>query len=157
LTFRGRATYFKKPVKKRKNRNPLKGFFMKTYLMSAIVLLSSVSLFAQTQTPPKTGSQSPVSMLVMMGVIFAIIYFLMIMPQRKKQKETQNMLNNMKKGDKIVTIGGLLGTVGNVKDTTVMVKIADNTVVEFRKSAIASIINEDKVDKNDVDKIEKKG
>jgi preprotein translocase subunit YajC len=125
--------------------------------MSAIVLLSSVSLFAQTQTPPKTGGQSPVSMLVMMGVIFAIIYFLMIMPQRKKQKETQNMLSNMKKGDKIVTIGGLLGTVGNVKDTTVMVKIADNTVVEFRKSAIASIINEDKVDKNDVDKIEKKG
>jgi preprotein translocase subunit YajC len=130
---------------------------MKTYLMSAIVLLSSVSLFAQTQTPPKTGGQSPVSMLVMMGVIFAIIYFLMIMPQRKKQKETQNMLSNMKKSDKIVTIGGLLGTVGNVKDTTVMVKIADNTVVEFRKSAIASIINEDKVDKNDVDKIEKKG
>jgi preprotein translocase subunit YajC len=130
---------------------------MKTHLMSAIVLISSVSLFAQTQSPPKTGGQSPVSMLVMMGVIFAIIYFLMIMPQRKKQKETQNMLSNMKKGDKIVTIGGLLGTVGNVKDTTVMVKIADNTVVEFRKSAIASIINEDKVDKNDVDKIEKKG
>jgi preprotein translocase subunit YajC len=92
-------------------------------------------------------------------VIFAIIYFLMIMPQKKKQKETQNMLNNIKKGDKIVTIGGLLGTVGNVKETTVMVKIADNTVVEFRKSSIASVLNEDKAsDKSDGgDKLEKKG
>jgi len=127
---------------------------MKTNLMSAIVLVSSVSLFAQTAAAPKAG-QSPVSMLVMMGVIFAIIYFLMIMPQRKKQKETQNMLSNMKKGDKIVTVGGLLGTVGNVKETTVMVKISDNTVVEFRKSAIASIINE--TGSIDADKVEKKG
>jgi preprotein translocase subunit YajC len=62
----------------------------------------------------------------------------------------------MKKGDKIVTIGGLLGTVGNVKDTTVMVKIADNTVVEFRKSSIASILNDsDKTDSGD--NLEKKG
>jgi preprotein translocase subunit YajC len=130
---------------------------MKTYFVSAFVLVSSLSLFAQTQSAPKPAGQSPMSMLIMMGVIFAIIYFLMIMPQRKKQKETQNMLSNMKKGDKIVTVGGLLGTVGNVKDTTVMVKISDNTVVEFRKSAIASIINEDKIEKPDTDKIEKKG
>jgi preprotein translocase subunit YajC len=130
---------------------------MKTYLMSAIVLVGSLSAFAQVQTPPKTAGQSPMSMLIMMGVIFAIIYFLMIMPQRKKQKETQNMLSNMKKGDKIVTVGGLLGTVGNVKDTTVMVKVSDNTVVEFRKSAIAAIINDDKTEKTDVDKVEKKG
>ena len=127
---------------------------MKTFLVSVIVLAGAVSSFAQTQSAPKPAGQSPMSMLIMMGVIFAIIYFLMIMPQRKKQKETQNMLNNMKKGDKIVTVGGLLGTVGNVKDATVMVKIADNTVVEFRKSAIASIINEDK---SDSEKEEKKG
>ena len=128
---------------------------MKTYLMSAFVLISSMSSFAQVQSAPKAGGQNPVSMLVMMGVIFAIIYFLMIMPQRKKQKETQNMLNNMKKGDKIVTVGGLLGTVGNVKETTVMVKIADNTIVEFRKTAIASIINE--TGTTEVDKADKKG
>jgi preprotein translocase subunit YajC len=133
---------------------------MRKLFVSAVVLAGSVSSFAQTQTPPKTGGQNQMSMLIMMGVIFAIVYFLMIMPQRKKQKETQNMLNAMKKGDKIVTVGGLLGTVGNVKDATVMVKIADNTVVEFRKSAIASIINEDKPDhgdKSDSEKAEKKG
>lgn len=130
---------------------------MKTYLMSAFVLLSSISLFAQTQSAPKAGGQNMISTFVMMAVIFAIIYVLMIMPQRKKQKETQNMLSNMKKGDKIVTVGGLLGTLGNVKDATVMVKISDNTVVEFRKSAIASIINDDQIEKMDADKAEKKG
>ena len=69
------------------------------------------------------------------------------------------MLSNMKKGDKVLTIGGMLGTVGNVKDTTVMVKIAENTVVELKKSAIASIVNEEKerADAEKAEKAEKKG
>ena len=129
---------------------------MRYYLMSALVLCNSLALFAQDKAAPKPGQSNPMTFLVMMAVIFAIIYFMMIMPQKKKQKETQNMLNNIKKGDRIVTIGGLLGTVGNVKDTTVMVKIADNTVVEFRKSSIATILNDsDKADSGD--KLEKKG
>jgi preprotein translocase subunit YajC len=132
---------------------------MRYYLMSALVLCNSLALFAQDKPATKPGGSDPMTFLIMMAVIFAIIYFLMIMPQKKKQKETQNMLNNIKKGDKIVTIGGLLGTVGNVKETTVMVKIADNTVVEFRKSSIASVLNEDKAsEKSDGgDKLEKKG
>jgi preprotein translocase subunit YajC len=132
---------------------------MRYYLMSALVLCNSLAVFAQDKPVPKPGQSSPMTFLIMMAVIFAIIYFMMIMPQKKKQKETQNMLNNVKKGDRIVTIGGLLGTVGNVKETTVMVKIADNTVVEFRKSSIASILNEDKAsEKSDSgDKLEKKG
>jgi preprotein translocase subunit YajC len=129
---------------------------MRYYLMSALVLCNSLALFAQDKAAPKPGQSNPMTFLIMMAVIFAIIYFMMIMPQKKKQKETQNMLNNMKKGDRIVTIGGLLGTVGNVKDTTVMVKIADNTVVEFRKSSIATVLNDsDKADSGD--KLEKKG
>jgi preprotein translocase subunit YajC len=132
---------------------------MRYHLMSALVLCNSLALFAQDKAAPKPGQSNPMTFLIMMAVIFAIIYFMMIMPQKKKQKETQNMLNNIKKGDRIVTIGGLLGTVGNVKDTTVMVKIADNTVVEFRKSSIATILNEDKAsEKSDSgDKLEKKG
>lgn len=130
---------------------------MKTSIVSAMVLLSSVALFAQDKPAPKAGGQDPMTFLIMMAVIFAIIYFLMILPQRKKQKETQNMLSNMKKGDKIVTIGGMLGTVGNVKETTVMVKISDATVVEFKKSAIATIVNDEKTEKTEPEKIEKKG
>jgi preprotein translocase subunit YajC len=109
------------------------------------VIGATVALFAQTAPAqkPKGGFGDP-TFIFMMVIMFAIIYFLMLRPQQKKQKETQNMLNNLKKGDKVVTIGGMLGTVGNVKDTTVMVKVADNTVVEFRKAAIASIITDEK-------------
>ena len=77
-----------------------------------------------------------------MVVLFAIMYFLMIRPQQKKQKDQQNMLKNIKKGDKIVTIGGIIGTVGVSKEgeDTIMVKIAENTVVELRKSAVATVL-----------------
>jgi preprotein translocase subunit YajC len=131
---------------------------MRYYLTAALVLCNSLALFAQTGgAAPAAGGKSMMPTILMMVVVFAIIYFLMILPQQKKQKETQSMLKNMKKGDKIVTIGGLLGTVGNVKDSTVMVKIADNTVVEFRKSSIAAIITDDKpLDKADANKLENK-
>jgi preprotein translocase subunit YajC len=131
---------------------------MRYYLTAGLVMLNSAVLFAQTAAGGTTpGTKNMMPTILMMGIVFAIIYFLMIMPQQKKQKETQNMLKAMKKGDKIVTIGGLLGTIGNVKDDTVMVKIADNTVVEFRKSAIGSILGEPKAgDKTEPDKLEKK-
>jgi preprotein translocase subunit YajC len=115
---------------------------MKSYRSAVLVLVGAMSLFAQA-APAAKGQQGSMQFLLMMGVIFAIIYFLMIMPQKKKQKETQNMLSNVKKGDKIVTIGGMIGTIGNVKDHTFMIKIADNTVVEYRKSAIAALLNDD--------------
>jgi preprotein translocase subunit YajC len=135
---------------------------MKRFVFSALILCNSLAIFAQDKAAPKAGKSDPMTFLIMMAVIFAIIYFLMILPQKKKQKETQNMLNNMKKGDKIVTIGGVLGTIGNVKETTVMVKIAENTVVEIRKSAVATILNDDKAaektEKTEKDeKTEKKG
>lgn len=130
---------------------------MRYYLTAGLVMLNSAALFAQTATGSQPGTKNMMPTLLMMGVVFAIIYFLMILPQQKKQKETQNMLKNVKKGDRIVTVGGLLGTVGNVKDDTVMVKIADNTVVEFRKSAIGSILSDVKTgDKTEPDKLEKK-
>ena len=83
----------------------------------------------------------------MMLVMFAVIYFLMIRPEQKKQKARQKMVNEMKKGDRVLTIGGIYGVVGNVKDNAVMVKIAENTVVELRKGAISEIV----VDKTESD------
>ncbi len=130
---------------------------MRYYLTAALVLCNSLALFAQTTGAPARGAKSMMPTILMMGIVFAIIYFLMILPQQKKQKETQNMLKNMKKGDKIVTVGGMLGTLGNVKDNSVMVKIAENTVVEFRKSSIASIIGDEKqIEKTGADKADKK-
>ena len=92
------------------------------------------------------GSGNPLSTLLMFIPIFFIIYFLMIRPKNKERKETEKMLSNLKKGDKIVTIGGFYGTIQSVKDTTVILKLDDNVKVEFLRSAISKVIAVSKED-----------
>lgn len=76
--------------------------------------------------------------LLLIGVFF---YFILIAPQRRKQKETQKMLAAVEKGDRVVTIGGILGTVTQVTEDTVTLKVdeSSNTKLRFQKSALASI------------------
>lgn len=81
-----------------------------------------------------------VSMLVPFGLIILVFYFLIIRPQNKKQKETQAMLASIKKNDRVVTIGGIRGTVQAVRDDAVVLKVDDEVKIEFNKSAIASVI-----------------
>ncbi len=85
-----------------------------------------------------TGSM--MTTFVTLGLIIAIFYFLIIRPQNKKQKETQKMLDALSKGDRVVTIGGIRGTVTNVKEDTAILKVADSTTLEFSKSAVASVL-----------------
>ena len=84
---------------------------------------------------------SLLSMILPFALIFIVFYFFMIRPQNKKAKETQAMLDAMKKGDKVVTIGGIHGTINQVKEKTVIVKVDDGTKLEFNRSAIASVNN----------------
>lgn len=77
--------------------------------------------------------------LVPFLLIIVIFYFFLIRPQNKKQKETEKMLNALKKGDKVITIGGIHGTISSVKEKTVIVKVDDNTKIEFNRSAISSV------------------
>ncbi len=86
------------------------------------------------------GSGQVVTMLVTFGLIIVIFYFLIIRPQRKKQKDTQSMLASLRKGDRVATVGGIRGLVTAVKDQTVTVKVDDSTKIEFSKSAIASVL-----------------
>jgi preprotein translocase subunit YajC len=101
-------------------------------------LLSGLSLL---QAAPGTGSSSGsmVMTLVTFGAVFVIFYFLIIRPQNKKQKETQKMIAAVKKGDKVVTAGGVHATVYTVKEKTVILKVDENTKMEFSKSAIAAV------------------
>lgn len=69
--------------------------------------------------------------------IFAIFYFLLIRPQQKKQKEHEKMVSELKKNDEVVTNGGIHGTVINVKDTTLILKVDENVKIEVNKNAIA--------------------
>lgn len=99
-------------------------------------LFSGLSLF---QAAPANSTGSMISTIVMFGAVFAIFYFMIIRPQNKKQKAMAQMLSAVKKGDKVVTIGGVHGTVSSVKDKTVVVKVDDSAKLEFSKSAIASV------------------
>ncbi len=81
-------------------------------------------------------------------LIIAIFYLFIIRPQNKKQKETQKMIDALKKGDKVVTIGGIHGNVASTKEKTVIVKVDDGTKIEFNRSAIATVIS-DSTDKSD--------
>lgn len=93
-----------------------------------------------------------VSMVLPIALIFVIFYVFIIRPQNKKQKETQKMIDALKKGDKVVTIGGIHGVISSVKDQTVIVKVDDDAKIEFTRSAIASVI----VDKPAKEKEEEK-
>lgn len=77
--------------------------------------------------------------LLPLVVIFVLFYFLIIRPQQKQQKAHQEMLNNLKKGDKVITSGGTYGLVEQVGDSTVTLKIADGVKVKFGKGFIASV------------------
>lgn len=95
-------------------------------------------LLAQAAEPQPPGGGG--SMLIPMVCVFVIMYFLMIRPQQKKQKELQQRVASLKTGDKVVTSGGIHGIVANVKDgATLSLKIADNVKIEVDKSAIAII------------------
>ncbi len=94
-----------------------------------------------------TGAQSSAAQagsmatsLVTFGLIIAILYFLIIRPQKKRDKEAKQMIASIAKGDKVVTIGGIHGTVVAVRETTVVIKVDDNSRVEFSKSAVSSVI-----------------
>jgi preprotein translocase subunit YajC len=97
-------------------------------------------LNAAAQKPSVVGGLLP---LVLM---FAILYFLMIKPQQKKQKEIKKMLDDLKIHDKVITTSGIIGVISNMKKDkgTVIIKVDDNTKIEFQKTAVAGIINETK-------------
>jgi preprotein translocase subunit YajC len=86
------------------------------------------------------GGTQLITMLVTFGLIIVVFYFLVIRPQNKKQKDAKKMLQNITKGDRVVTIGGLHGSVESVKDDTVVLKVDDNVKLKFSKSAVASVL-----------------
>ncbi len=98
-------------------------------------------LIAFLQNSPQTGQAGQPSMLptiIMLVVLFAIVYFFMIRPQNKKQKEIQKFRNALQPGQDVVTIGGIHGTIKTVDDTdhTVMLEVASGVKIKFEKSAI---------------------
>jgi preprotein translocase subunit YajC len=97
---------------------------------------------AQTQSaPPAQGPGGGIGFFVPFIFIFVIMYFVMLRPQKKRQQEQQRLMSNLKTGDRVVTNSGIHGLISNVKETTVMVKVADNVKIEMEKSAITNVLN----------------
>jgi preprotein translocase subunit YajC len=78
--------------------------------------------------------------ILMFAVIIAIFYFMILRPQQKRQKERQKLLESMKKGDRVVTAGGLHGTIVGIEDKTLLLQIAENVKVKVERSSI-SVVN----------------
>lgn len=94
-------------------------------------------LFAAPEGAGASSGGSMTVTFITFGLIFVIFYFLIIRPQNKQQKEVQNMIASLKKGDRVVTIGGIHGVVQAVKESTVVLKVDDNSTLLMEKTAIA--------------------
>lgn len=85
------------------------------------------------------GQNSFMILLPMYLMIFAVFYFFLIRPQQKQQQEKLKMIAQLKKNDEVITVGGIHGTVINVKETTVVLKVDDGVKIEFDKTAVIAI------------------
>ena len=98
-------------------------------------------MFTILQTAP-AAQGGGVSMWIMLALIFVVMWFFMIRPQRKQQKELQAFRDGLKKGDKVVTIGGIYGTVCEIKDNFVLIEVDNNVKIRVSKNALVKDFTE---------------
>ena len=98
--------------------------------------------WAMAPTPAGGGGGGSQLMptLVMFAAMFAIFYFLMIRPQQRQKAQREQMLRAIKRGDKVVTTSGMFGTVTNLSDTTVTLRVADQVKLEFERGSIGRVV-----------------
>ena len=92
--------------------------------------------------PAGAEGGSGIMSFVPLIAIVAIFYFLILRPQKKKQQDTQKMLSALRKGDRVVTIGGIHGIIQSVKESTVIVKVDENVKLEFNRGAISGVVTQ---------------
>ena len=92
------------------------------------------------------GGSMLASPIVMMALIFGVFYFLIIRPQQKRQQALRDMIGQLKAGDKIITNGGILATVKQVKEKSLLVMSADKSILEVSRSSVAGMQGEEEVE-----------
>lgn len=106
--------------------------------------MSWLPLFVAMAPPPAGGAgappQSPVFMFGWIAIMFAIFYMMIIRPQRRREKERQELLKAVKTGDRVLFAGGIIGIVTNVKEKTLVVKVADKVKMEILRGAVNQVL-----------------
>ena len=105
-------------------------------------LIPILAQAAPAAPAPASGPSGGIISFVPFIFIFIIMYFMLFRPQKKRQQEQQRLVAALKTGDKVVTNAGIHGLIANVKDTTVMLKVADNVKIEVEKSAVTNVVKE---------------
>ena len=101
------------------------------------------NFFIFFQQPQGGGGGSFIVAILPWVLIFGVFYFLLIMPQRKRQRQLQEMIGNLKAGDRVVTNGGILGTITAVRDNTFLIRSGEKSILEISRSAIAAVQGEE--------------
>ena len=102
--------------------------------------MNMFTILQAAQAAPAQGGG--MMMWVMMALIFVVMWFFMIRPQRKQQKELQAFRDGLKKGDKVVTIGGIYGTVSEIKENNVLIEVDHNVKIRVSKQALVKDFTE---------------
>ena len=115
---------------------------------SLFVALGSMSRLMGAPAGGEGGGSGMLNFLPLVAIV-AIFYFLILRPQNKKQKDAQKMLSALKKGDRVITIGGIHGVIQSVKETTIIVKVDENVKLELNRGAISTVSSQAKEEKEE--------
>jgi preprotein translocase subunit YajC len=105
-------------------------------LLIAVLALAGSCVPASSDTTTENSTTSTLYMVGFLVVIFALFYFVMIRPQRKRQKEQQTMISTLQKGDKIITAGGIFGVIDSVREDSVVIKVESGTMLRVAKGSV---------------------
>ena len=107
--------------------------------------MTTHSLLLALASPPDGGTVSPWVQLVPFALVLAIFYFIILMPMRRRQKKVEEFLQNLKVGDKVITSGGIFGSITRVSEQSVQLQVANNVRIEVSRPAIVGFQGQEPV------------
>ena len=105
--------------------------------------MASTTFIMANATAQPMPEASPYQFPIMMLILFGIMYVMMIRPQRRREKERKELLNNIQSGNRVLLTSGIIGQVTNIKEQTLVIRIAENTKIETVRSAVAQVLEKD--------------
>jgi len=102
-----------------------------------VITLISMGGCYPTEAPPEGGGGFDYTIIIFLVLIFALFYFLMIRPQRRRQKEQQQMMEELKRGDKVITAGGIYGVIESISEDSIVIKVESGATLRVAKGSIA--------------------